>query len=476
MQLMSLSGVPLQLDESALAEFAMALRGPLLRPGDDGYDNARVIFNGMFDRRPGLIVRCRGTADVMDAVQFARRHELLLSVRGGGHNVAGNAVCDDGMMIDLSGMTGVHVDRRAGTVRVQGGATWADVDRETQMFGLATPGGVVSGTGVAGLTLNGGIGWLRNKYGLSCDNLVSAEVLTAAGELITASATEHDDLFWALRGGGGNFGVVTSFEFKVHPVGPLVAAAFPMYRLETAPDVMRQWHDWVATAPPEVTSELVMWTMPVDPGLPPSVHGQAVVVAGGVYAGPADDGLKVLQPLREFGQPVGEIVGALPFRIVQSAFDPFFPKTGDLLSYWKSLYLPDLREAVIERLAERALHRPSDATMMVVQHFGDGVRRVPVNATAFATREAPFLINFMGTWQEPAVSQRHIEWVRDAWNGLSPYSTGAVYLNYLGREEQDAETLVHGAFGANYARLVEVKTTYDPTNLFRLNQNIKPKR
>jgi FAD/FMN-containing dehydrogenase len=324
------------------------------------------------------------------------------------------------------------------------------------------------------LTLNGGIGWLRNKYGLSCDNLVSAEVVTADGALITASANENADLFWALRGGGGNFGVVTSFEFKLHPLGPMVAASFPMYAMEHARAVLQQWHEWVAATPDAVTSELVLWTMPAAPDLPPAVHGQAVIIAAGVYAGPPDEGAQVLQPLREFGTPLGEITGTMPFRVVQSAFDPFFPTTGEVLSYWKSLYTHTLSDEVIEIVTDRGTHRSSPETMIVVQHFGGAVRRVPPHATAFATREAPFIINFMGTWRHRCESKSHIAWVRDAWNRVFPYSTGTVYLNYLGQEERDADALVGATFGPNYDRLVAVKTRVDPTNLFRLNQNIKP--
>jgi FAD/FMN-containing dehydrogenase len=473
MHMATRAGTPIAIDDAAVTELQAMIHGPLLRPGESGYDEARVIFNGMFDRHPGLIARCHGTADVMDAVAFARRHDLLISVRGGGHNVAGNAVCDGGLMIDLSPMKGVRVDRTARTVRVQGGATWADVDRETQAFGLATPGGIVSHTGVAGLTLNGGIGWLRNKYGLSCDNLVSADVVTAHGDLLTASATENPDLLWALRGGGGNFGIVTSFEFTLHPVGPLVAASFPMYPMACASEVLKQWRDWVVSTPDDISSEVVLWTMPAVPELPSAVHDQDVVIPSGVYAGPADEGLQALQPMRQFGQPVGEITGALPFRMVQKAFDGFFPNTGELLSYWKSIYVNTLSDAVIDIIVDRSANRSSRSTMVVVQHFGPVVRQVPPDATAFATREAPFIVSFMGTWRAPSESSTHIAWVRDAWERLSPHATGAVYLNYLGREEHEAESLVRAAFGPNYARLVEIKAKYDPTNAFRMNQNIR---
>jgi len=474
MRIATTSGSPVVIDEAELDELRLSMRGPLLRAGDPGYDEARVVFNGMFNRRPALIARSRGAADVMDAVQFASRRQLLTAVRGGGHSIAGNSVCDAGLVIDLSQMSGVVVDRRRRVARVEGGATWADVDRETQAFGLATPGGVVSHTGVAGLTLGGGIGWLRNKYGLSCDNLVAVEVVTADGAALTASADENADLFWALRGGGGNFGVVTSFEFSLHPVGPTVAAVFSFYPMATTRGVLKQWREWVASAPEEATSEVATWTAPAAPGLPPSVHDRDVVIAAGVYAGDPQEGMRVLQPLREFGEPLGEIAGATSYRGVQRAFDPFFPNTGEVMSHWKSLYLDDLTDAAVEILADSAESRSSRSTMIFVQHLGGGVRRVRPDETAFATRNAAFVMNFMGNWGDARETPRHVAWVREAWDRLAPHSTGAVYLNFLGPEERDAEPLLHSTFGANYDRLAEVKARYDPTNLFRLNHNIRP--
>lgn len=472
MKIATTSGDPAVIEEAELDDLRMKMRGPLLRAGDPGYNEARVIFNGMFDRRPALIVRCRGAADVMDAVQFARRHHLLTAVRGGGHSVAGNSMCDGGMVIDLSQMNSVVVDRAARVARVQGGATWADVDRETQAFSLATPGGIVSHTGVAGLTLGGGIGWLRNKYGLCCDNLVSADVVTADGAILTANAGENADLFWALRGGGGNFGVVTSFEFALHPVGPAVATVFSMYPIRTARKVLKEWGQWVVSAPEEATSEIATWTAPASPGLPPSVHDQEVVIAAGVYAGDAEEGLRVLQPLREFGELLGEVAGPIPYRSVQSAFDSFFPNTGEVISYWKSLYLDGLGDAAIEIMADCAENRSSPSTMVFVQHLGGAVRRVPPDETAFAIRDAAFVMNFMGNWREARETPRHIAWVREAWNRLAPHSTGAVYPNYLGLEKRGADTLARSTFGPNYDRLVEIKAKYDPANLFRLNFNI----
>ena len=473
-QIATTAGTKATVDDAQLEEMLMAFRGAVLRPGDPGYDEARVIYNGDFDRKPGLIIRCSGTADVIDAVNFARERDLVVAVRGGGHNVAGNSVCDDGLMIDLSPMRGVHVDRKAKTVRVQGGATWGDVDRETQAFGLAAPGGVVSHTGVAGLTLNGGIGWIRNKCGLSCDNLIAAEVVTANGELVTASEKENKELLWGLRGGGGNFGVVTSFEFKLHAVGPIVAAAFPMYPIETAPQVLRKWRDFVATMPDEITSAAIMWTMPVDPHLPPGVQGRAVIITGGVYAGDPNEGEQALQPLREFGEPLGEITGQLPYRMVQAAFDPFFPNTGAVHSYWKSVYANELTDDLIDILADLGKNRSSSYSLINVPHFGGAVRRVKPADTAFWTRDASFMLSIDGNWTDPSEREQHVAWVRQAWDRLQPHSTGAVYLNFMGEETQDSDALVRSAFGDNYERLVELKGKYDPTNLFRMNQNIKP--
>ncbi len=473
MEIATTIGGPVDIAEAEIDELRMTMRGPLLRAGQPGYDDARVIYNGMFDRRPALIARCRGAADVMDVVRFASRRRLLTAVRGGGHSVAGASMCDEGLVIDLSQMSGVVVDHKRRVARVQGGATWADVDRETQAFGLATPGGIVSHTGVAGLTLGGGIGWLRNKYGLSCDNLVSADVVTADGAVLTANADENADLFWALRGGGGAFGAVTSFEFRLRPVGPMVAAVFSMYPMAATRDVVKRWREWVASAPEEATSEIAMWTAPAAQSLPFSVHDREVVIAAGVYAGDLQEGLRVLRPLREFGAPLGEIVGEIPYRIVQRAFDPFFPNTGEVISYWKSLYLGDLNDAAIEIMADSAENRSSPSTMVFVQHLGGAVRRLRPDETAFAIRDAAFVMNFMGNWRDARETPGHVAWVREAWKRLSPHSTGAVYMNYLGREERDADSLARATFGANYDRLVQIKAKYDPTNLFRLNHSIK---
>ncbi len=448
------------------------LEGTLLEASAIGYDDARRIFNRLFDRRPALIARCRSAADVALCIRFAREHGLLLSVRGGGHSIAGYSVCDGGMVIDLSPMRGVEVDVIERRARVGGGALWADVDRETQRYGLATPGGVVSHTGVAGLTLGGGIGWLRNAYGLSCDNLRSAELVTADGSRMTASPVENEDLFWALRGGGGNFGVVTRFEFALHPVGPAVAALFPIYPLRNALSVLRQWCDWVTGTPREVSSEVVLWTAPELPAFAPHVQGQPVIIPGAVSAGPADRGQAQLEPMRGFGDPLAVIGGVVPYCGVQTAFDASFPN-GELCSYWKSLYVERLTEPMLEALAAAAEGRTSPQTMIVLQHFGGAVRDVSANDTAFAMRDAPFLINIMGTWKNAQDSARHIAWVRDVWQELSALGTSAMYLNYMGEEPVDGDALVRQSLGANHARLARIKHRHDPENLFRLNPNVR---
>lgn len=444
------SGTTASFQEEDLAELMMSLRGPLLRPEDAAYEPARHVYNGMFaGRHPGAILRARSTADVIDAVRFAANHDLVVAVRGGGHSVAGNSICDDGLIIDLTELNGIHLDRKAGTVRVQGGATWGDVDRETQAFGLATPGGVVSTTGIGGLTLNGGIGWLRNKHGLSCDNLVSAEVVTASGELITASAAENPDLFWALRGGGGNFGVVTSFEFKVHPVGPIVPAALVMYPLAEAANVLRKWRDWLPDAQEDITSNAIPFTVPVSEHMPPPVHGQQVLIIAGVYPGDVEEGLRLIQPLRELGTPLFDMSGPLPFRAMQSSFDFFFPLENPLISYWKSIYLNELGDDAIEILAEAANNRTSELSMINIVHLGKGVRSVGAKETAFGERTASFMISLDANWRDTTGdTARHAAWARSYWDRLNPLSTGGVYLNFVGAEDKDADKLVRSAFGA----------------------------
>ncbi|MEX2229545.1 MAG: FAD-binding oxidoreductase [Dehalococcoidia bacterium] len=463
------------LDEARFDELGQWFRGELLRPGDLGYDQGRQLWNAMFDKRPEVVAMCTGAADVIDAVNFAREQGLRVAVRGGGHSVAGLGSLDGGMMINLSRMDGVHVDRKAGTVRVEGGATWGDVDRETQAFGLVAPGGIVSDTGVAGLTLGGGLGWVRGKYGLSCDNLLSAEVVTAEGELLTASATENADLYWGLRGGGGNFGIVTSFEFGLHPLGPTVMVALPIYPLEEAPSILRGWRDFMRSAPDEVTSHAGIWTFPGEPpGLPPEAVGRDVIFTAAVYAGAVEEGERVLGPLRELGAPIVDISSPMPFRALQSSFDPFFGVKGTVRAYWKSLYLTELSDAAIDVIARRALARPTPWTSFNIPFFGGAVTRVGAQETAFGPRW-PFMVSIDANSVDDTVSDEELKrWTREFWAELQQFSAEGAYLNFVGEEEQGMEEIVKLAYGANYERLRELKRKYDPHNFFRINQNVAP--
>jgi FAD/FMN-containing dehydrogenase len=457
------------LDESVIAELRTQLRGPLLTPDDPEYEGARHVRNGLIDRRPALIARCSGTADVVACVNFARERGLLLSVRGGGHNVAGNAVNDGGLVIDLSQMRGVWVDPEARIAQVQGGATWGDLDRETQLYGLATPGGVVSTTGVAGLTLHGGMGHLRSKHGLSIDNVVAVEIVTADGQVRHVDAEHEPDLYWAVRGAGSNFGVVTSFTFRLHPVGPVVWLCAPMYRLEDAPQVLRGWREIITTLPDEFTPLAVFWSVPE--GFPPELVGRPIVILAGVYAGPQEEGERITRPLRELATPLLDLSGPMPFAGIQSAFDPFFPE--GLLQYWKSTYVDTLSDALIDALCGLAASRPSPKTTMDVWPQRGAVARVREEDTAFGPRP-PFMIAFESTWVTPADTEANIAWARDAWASMQRFAGRGIYLNFPGFGEE-REALVRAAYGANYGRLVDLKTRYDPGNLFRANVNIQPR-
>ena len=459
------------LDAEALQGFVEGTRGAVLRPGDQGYDDARAIWNGLIDRRPALIVQCTGAADVVDAVNFAREQNLLLSVKGGGHNVAGNAVNDGGLVIDLSQMRGVHVDAATGRVRAQGGATWGDADRETQLFGLAVPGGVVSTTGIAGLSLHGGVGHLRRKYGLSIDSLISVDIVTADGQLRRASSDENDDLFWAVCGAGSNFGVVTSFEFQAHPVGPMVMVGAIFYPLEEARALLPAWRDYMASAPDELSSIALCWSVPPHEPFPPEAHGRPVFIVAAVYSGSVEDGEAVVQPLRELSKPVIDLSGPWPWIGLQSGFDALFPKGG--LYYWKSRALAELSEAAIDEIVSHAERRPSPTTDIVVWHHGGAMSRVGETDTAYAGRDAAFLVTGEASWADPALTDDAIAWGREFWAAMEQYSTGGVYLNFPGLGEEK-EALVRAGYGENYERLATLKAKYDPTNLFRMNLNIAP--
>lgn len=458
------------LDDAAVAELKTRFRGMLLRPGDAGYDAARSIWNGMIDKRPALIARCTGTADVIAAVNFARTHHLLLAVRGGGHNVAGSALCDEGLVIDLSAMRGVQVDPWARVAHVQPGLAWGDLDHETQVFGLATPGGIVSATGVAGLTLGGGFGWLSRKYGLTADNLRSVKMVTADGRFVSASERENPDLFWGVRGGGGNFGVVTSFEFQLHPVGPTVMAGMVFYPLEQAREVLHFYREYAASAPDELTTMAVLRVAPPAPFLPKQFHGAPIIGIAACYAGSVEEGERVLRPLKNFGTPIADVIEPKPYIRHQTMLDTASPNGRHY--YWKSEYLSGLSDAALETVIGYARQLSSPLTAVLLFHLGGAIGRVDEQAIAAGNRDAEFVLNIQSSWLEAGESQRHMQWTREFWAAMHPFSTGGVYMNFLSMDE--GEERVRAAYGANYKRLIAVKNSYDPTNLFRVNHNIKP--
>jgi FAD/FMN-containing dehydrogenase len=453
-------GADTTLKEAVIESFKASLRGALLRPGDAGYDDARTIHNGMIDRRPALIARCAGVADVLTGVRFAREHELLVSVRGGGHGMPGFAVCEGGLMLDLSGMTGVHVDPDHRTVRADAGVTWSTFDHETQAFGLATTGGVVSSTGIAGLTLGGGHGFLMRRYGLACDNLLAADVVTADGRWRRASATEHAELFWGLRGGGGNFGVVTSFEYQLHPLGTMLAGMV-LYPLTQAKAFLRLYREVTSMAPDELGSLVALGTLPDGT--------QAAVLLVG-YSGSIADGEALLRPLRAFGPPLADQVGPSPYRALQGISEHFNPR--GYRNYLKTNYLTELSDDAIDILVERYASVPAPFSHIVVEHMGGAVGRVDPQATAYNYRDAHYNFLIVGIWPEAAEDARNLQWVRGLWHAMQPFSTGNIYVNY---ESDVGVDRVQAAYGtAKYDRLVALKHTYDPTNFFRLNANITP--
>ena len=447
------------------------LEGDLLTPASPGYDEARKVWNGVIDRKPAIIARCTSTADVVAAVNAAREHGLIVSIRGGGHNVAGNAVNDDGLVIDLSNMRGVTVNPAAQTAIVQGGATWADVDSATQAYGLAAPGGKVSTTGVAGFTLHGGMSWMMRKVGLALDNLRSVEIVTADGNVQTASERENADLFWAIRGAGSNFGVVTSFEFALHPIGTEVAVVAAFYALEDAPKVLRSYLELASAMPDEASTVAGFWSVPAHEAFPEEAHGKPVILLAGMYSGDLETGEALMQPLREVATPVFDLSGRWPYLGLQGAFDPFFA-AGDYY-YFKALYLRECDEAAQADMIRHATTRPSPESLIMLWHLGGAMARRTDDATAFGKLSSPFLYSLDTAWTDSRDSDRCIDWTREAWSSMQPHGTGGLYLNFGGfGEEKNAQ--VRAGYGGNYDRLVELKSIYDPGNLFRMNQNIPP--
>ena len=470
LNLTTLDGGLATVSAPVLDAFAASLRGQLLNAGDAGYDEARNVWNAMIDRRPGLIVRCAGAADVIAAVNFARENHLLTAVRGGGHNIAGSAVCDGGLMIDLSTMRSVRVDRVARRVWVEPGATLADLDKETQAFGMAVPTGINSTTGVAGLTLGGGFGWTTRKLGLTIDNLLSADVVTADGELVRASTAEHPDLFWALRGGGGNFGVVTAFEFKLHKLGPQVFAGLVVHPFDDAKDVLKAYRAALEDAPDELTCWAVMRQAPPLPFLPAQWHWKEVLVLAMCWSGDMAAGEKATAALRAIGKPIVDVVGPNPFTGWQTAFDPLLQPGAR--NYWKSHDFIELADKTIDILDGAIRTLPGPECEIFVGHVGGAAERVATDATAFPQRSSHFVMNVHARWREASMDDACIGWARGIYDATRPLAVGTAYINFMPADEADR---VEAAYGGNYARLMEVKRKYDPDNLFRMNQNLRTK-
>jgi FAD binding domain/Berberine and berberine like len=458
-----------KLDDSAVAELEASLRGELVRPQDPSYDQHRRIWNGSISRRPALIARCAGVADVIAAVTFARRTGLDVAVRSGGHSFPGQSIADDALVIDLGLMRGIRVDPEARVARAQAGVLLGDLDRETQQFGLVVPAGIVTHTGLAGLTLGGGIGWTMRKYGLTVDQLLSVDVVTADGEFLTASEETNSDLFWGIRGGGGNFGIVTEFEFRLNPLGPTVLAGPIFWAMEDSPEVLRFYRDWLADAPDELMTIVVHRKAPALPFVPEQFHGKPVVMVICCYAGPVEEGEQVVRPLKEFGNPIIDLCVPKPFLMHQAMFDPSFPHFR--WYYFKSLDVPALTDDVIDITVEHSLRIQSPLTSFPIWQMGGAVARVAEDATAFTGRGAGFTFNIGACTADADGFDEEREWVRTFWSALEPYHTG-VYVNFLGDEGQDRVRESYGM--TKFARLQELKRRYDPDNFFRINQNIPP--
>ena len=469
LMVLAANGRPVVLGDDVVQQLAASLRGSILTSDSREYDGARAVWNAMIDRRPALIVRCASAADVVRAVRFAAEHELQLSVRGGGHNIAGSAVREGALMIDLSPMRSVRVDLRTRTAHVGGGAILGDVDREAQTFGLATSLGINSTTGVAGLTLGGGFGWLSRRFGMTIDNLVSADVVTADGRLRHASPGHEPDLFWAVRGGGGNFGVVTSFELALHALGPTVLAGFLVYPFNAAQEVLRFCRAFLPGTPEELMCFFVLRRAPPFPFLPTDWHGKEIVALALCYSGDVDEGARLLAPLRAFGKPVADVIAPRPFVAWQQILDP--GQAPGARNYWKSHNLRELSDELIGVLVEQARRIPDPESQIIMGPLDGAQSRVPPDATAYCARAAQYVMNVQARWRDPARDRACIAWAREVFEASAPFSTGDVYVNFLTEDETER---VRAAYGSNYERLVELKGRYDPGNLFQANMNIRP--
>jgi len=466
----ALAGGQVELDAHTVESFGASLDGSLIGRDSPGYEEARAVWNAMVEKRPALIARCAGAPDVKRSLDFARQHGLLFSVRGAGHNIAGSALCEGGLTVDLSQMRAVSVDLDTGTARVQPGATLGDVDAATLPHGLAIPVGINSTTGIAGLTLGGGFGWLSRKYGLTIDSLLSADVVTADGRQLTASETENADLFWALKGGGGNFGVVTSFEFRLRAAGPDLLCGLIVHPASDGRGVLAAWREFVAAASDDMTVWTVLRDAPPLPFLPEEVHGTSVVVLAFVYAGDPANGERELAPLRAYGSPHGDHIGVMPFAAFQQAFDPLL--TPGARNYWKSHNFAGIDDGLIDLLLESAGNLPSAQSEIFVAQVGGESARIPADSAAYPHRDAAFVMNVHTRWEDPADDARCVGWAREFFDATAGYSTGGVYVNFVSEAEDAAR--VTAAYGANYEKLQQVKAKYDPGNVFRTNLNVRP--
>lgn len=462
LKVVSLSGGNLTLSEAVVAELEGKLRGPLIKAGDDGYEQARMVWNGNIDRRPALIARCTGVADVIDAVNFARVNDLLIAIRSGAHSAAGYGTCDGGLVIDLSQMRGILVDPASKTVRAQAGVLWGELDRETQAFGLATTGGVISNTGIGGLTLGGGLGWLMGKHGFTIDNLLSVDVVTADGRFLKASADDNSDLFWGLRGGGGNFGIATSFEYRLHQVGPIILGGLVIHPLERAKEVLRFYRDFSSGLPDEAEAHAGLLTSP---------EGDKVIALILGYNGPIEEGEKILEPARKFGDPVADLVQPMPYASRNAMLDEGMATHG-IQRYWKSGFTKTISDELIDVIVDGAASFSSPMTSMLFFRIHGAAARVPSSETAFGLRGEQWDFNVISQWTEAAESERHTAWTRQIWGLIEPLVSGSAYINHIAGDDRPEK--IRSSYGDNYEKLVALKNKYDPTNFFRLNPNIQP--
>ncbi|HZV68817.1 MAG TPA: FAD-binding oxidoreductase [Saprospiraceae bacterium] len=460
-----------KISPETIQAFGTSLHGKLITPDSPEYNSARMIWNAMIDRKPDLIVQCAGVSDVIQAVKFAGDHDLLVAVKGAGHNIAGNAICDEGIVIDLSQMKSVRVDPHTRRAWVEPGVTLRDFDHEAQAFGLATPTGINSTTGISGLTLGGGFGWLTRKYGLTIDNLISADVVTAEGKFVHADADQNSDLFWGIRGGGGNFGIVTGFEFQLHPVGPEIYAGLIVFPFEYAKSLLSQYNQYALTLPDEANVWAVLRKAPPLPFLPESIHGKEVVVFACFYAGNAIEGEKLFARIKKFGTPAGEHLGVMPYTAWQQAFDPLL--TPGARNYWKSHDFATLSDEVIDTVIDSVNAIPTPHCEIFIAMLGGAESRIPLDATAYSNRDARFVMNVHSRWETTSEDSVSINWAREFFKNAAPYSTGGVYVNFMTEEEGDR--VQGGAYKSEVmSRLIQLKNTWDPSNFFRMNQNIKP--